>query len=204
MVPLIRGILLAGLVAAGPPTLDAQGSRDTIDLREIGVYYGSHDAPVTVVEFSDFGCPFCAMFFRGTYPDLAREFVETGRVRWIFVPFASGRFRSGDEAERAARCAGAQQKFGEMKDRLYAGQRDWGRERRPEALFRQYAAELALDQDLFTGCYRGDEVRDQLRASSRAADALRVRATPTFLIGGQRIEGSLPLDRFRQVLEMAQ
>jgi protein-disulfide isomerase len=183
------------------PPLSAQAGRDTINLREIGYYQGSPDAPVTVVEFSDFGCPFCAMFARGTYPTLYSEFIETGRVRWVYVPFASGNFRNGDDAERAARCAGAQEKFWEMKDLLYGGQRSWGRERRPEATFRSYAAQLGLDEERFDRCYGRDEVREALRASSRAAEALRIRATPSFLIDGQRIEGSVPLNRFRELLQ---
>jgi len=189
------------IAAADIDVVAAQAPPDTINLRDIGYYEGREDAPVTVVEFSDFGCPFCSMFARGTYPDLVEEFVATGRVRWVFVPFSSGRFRNGDDAERAARCAARQEGFTEMKARLYAGQREWAATRRPAPTFRQYAADAGLDVDAFARCFDRNEVRGQTEAAARAVNALRIRATPTFLIAGQRIEGALPLDRFRDVLD---
>lgn len=173
---------------------------DTIDLRRIGYAEGAPDAPVTVIEFSDFGCPFCAMFALGSYPELRRDFLETGRVRWIYVPFVMGMFPHGAEAARAGECAGEQGRFREMKERLYAGQREWKAARDVAALFRGYARELGLDEARFAACYREDRGGGRTRTHNRAADALGVRATPTFLINGRLVEGALPLEHFRQIL----
>lgn len=173
---------------------------DTIDLRKIGYTQGLPDAPVTVIEFSDFGCPFCAMFSRGSYPQIQEEFIETGAVRWVYVPFVMGMFPNGDEAARAAECAAEQNAFGAMKDRIYAGQNEWKSSRRPAPLFAQYARELALDDESFVSCYRQDLGGERTRANNRAAAAVGVRATPTFIINGRLVEGALPLDAFRQVL----
>jgi protein-disulfide isomerase len=209
---------LAFLAAGDPPKLSLSdivpssstsvaatpASPDTILLDAIGFYRGDREAPVTIIEFSDFGCPFCAMFARGTYPALAREFVETGRARWILVPFDSGRFRNGGTALRAALCAAEQDRFFEMQERLYASQREWLAVRRPESLFRAHAAEIGLDESRFTTCYSRNQVRDRAGAAKRAVDLLRIRATPTFMIDGQRFEGSLPAGTFRAAILRAE
>jgi protein-disulfide isomerase len=180
---------------AGEPAI-----ADTIDLRTIGYSRGAEDAPVTVYEFSDFGCPFCGMFARGTYPELHEEFVATGKVRWTYVPFVMGMFPNGAESARAAECAGEQEKFWEMHDLLYAKQNEWKASRSPAQLYEGYARELSLDPGRFASCYREDRGHPRTALNNRAADALRVRATPSFFINGRLVEGALPVEQFRQIL----
>jgi protein-disulfide isomerase len=199
-----------GRAAAGkaPPEMPAKGV-DTapddgqVDLRSVGYDLGSADAPVVVVEFSDFGCSFCAMFARGTFPELHEEFVETGKVRWKYVPFVMGMFPNGDEAARAAECAGEQDKFWEMHDLLYAHQGEWRRGRDAAGFFASLAAQAELDRGKFASCYREDRRADRTRAANQAARAGGIRATPTFLIDGRRVEGALPAETFRQLLSAA-
>jgi protein-disulfide isomerase len=173
---------------------------DTIDLRRLGYAQGAANAPVTVVEFSDFGCPFCAMFAQGTYPSLKRDFVDTGRVRWVYIPFVMGNFPNGDDAARAGECAAEQNRFWEMKGRIYSAQNEWRNSRRAASLFAGYAGELGLDADRFASCYREDRGGERTRLNNRAADALRVRATPSFFINGRLVEGAVPEAQFRQIL----
>jgi protein-disulfide isomerase len=172
-----------------------------VDLTGIGHDVGDPSAPVTVVEFSDFGCPFCAMYATQTLPVLQKEFIEAGKVFYKHVPFVMGMFPNGDQAARAAECAAEQDAFWPMHDRLYAGQRDWKGRRDPEALFREYATALKLDVARFSSCYRGDRREARLSQHNQAAGRLGIRATPTFFINGQQAEGALPLDVFRSVLE---
>jgi protein-disulfide isomerase len=173
---------------------------DTIDLRRIGYAEGAEEAPVTVIEFSDFGCPFCAMFAQGTYPELRREFIETGRVRWVFVPFVMGTFPDGAEAARTGECAAEQGRFREMKMRIYAGQREWKSTRNAASVFGSYAKELGLDEGRFASCYREDRLGERTRTNNRAANAVGIRATPSFLINGRLVEGALPPEQFRMIL----
>lgn len=192
--------------AAGPsllPDVVEAAPVDTIDLRRLGYDRGRADAPVVVVEFSDFGCTFCAMFATSTYPTLHREFVATGRVRWKYVPFVMGMFPNGDEAARTAECAAEQGKFWEMHDRLFATQREWKRRGSAAALFTGYAREIGLDAGRFASCYREDRGGARTSANNRAADAARIRATPSFIINGRLVEGALPVETFRQVLTAA-
>jgi protein-disulfide isomerase len=191
--PVVQPPAAAGVDAAASPG-------DTVDLRGIGYSEGAADAPVTVIEFSDFGCPFCAMFSQGSYPELRREFIDTGRVRWVYVPFVMGMFPNGEQAARAAECAGEQERFWPMKERIYAGQREWKASRAPTTVFASYARDVGLDAARFGSCYREDRGAARTLANNRAADAVRVRATPSFLINGRLVEGALPLEQFRMIL----
>ncbi len=189
----------AGLPGAG----GAHPAPDTVDLRTIGYSRGPDDAPVQVYEFSDFGCPYCSLFAELTYPELHEEYVATGKVRWTYVPFVLGIFPNGAEAARAAECAGEQDRFWEMHDRLYEGQRDWKSSRNPASIFTGYAAELGLDADRFGSCYGENSVGRRTTLNNRVAAALGVRATPTFIVNGRLVQGAVPADQFRLILHMS-
>lgn len=184
-----------GLVAPAA----AQGER----LDGLGHDRGQPDAPVLVIEFADFGCHYCALFAHETFPALDGEFIQPGRVRWKLVPFVLGAFRNSRQAAEAAVCAGDQDAFWPMHDRLFAGRATWSRDRRPWERFGRYAAELGLDTARFTACAANRAARERVTQHDAAAKWFRVRATPTFFVNGQRVEGALPLEMFRKVLERA-
>jgi len=190
-----------------PPTPAADvrgGARRVVvqgmDLTGVGHDRGSVTAPVVVVEFSDFGCPYCGAFARETYPALDQEFVQTGQVFFKYVPFVIGMFPHGDLAARASECAADQHDFWPMYEQLYAVQTDWKRSGDPASLFRQYAASAKLDGARFATCYAGAEVGQRVALSNAFASRLRIRATPTFFVDGRMLEGALPLQQFRQLL----
>lgn len=191
--------LLMGLAAATAGTRPVF-AQDAVDLREFGYDRGDPDAPVAVVEFGDFGCSACGQFARESLSALHDEFVETGKVRWKYVPFLLGAFPNAAEAARAAECAAEQDAFWAMHDRLFAEQRAWSTSRKPETLFRRYAGDLELDAARFDSCYREKRGDERTRANNRAAARLGVRATPTFFINGKRLEGAPPLELFRALL----
>jgi protein-disulfide isomerase len=176
---------------------------DTIDLRTIGYARGSEDAPVTVIEFSDFGCPFCASFSSRTYPELHEEYVATGQVRWVFVPFVMGTFPNGELAARTAECAAEQDRFWEMKEQLYAGQDAWKSASRRQAprVFTGFADDAGLEPEAFSACFADNPVAGRIAVHNRAADAMRIRATPSFLVNGRLVEGALPIAQFRMALD---
>lgn len=169
---------------------------------EPGYARGAERAPVVVVEFSDFGCPYCGKFALETYPALHREFVETGKVRWIYVPFVMGMFPNGAEAALASECAGDQgvEKFWAMHDALFDAQRAWKSERNPAVVFNGLARDASLDVAAFESCYAQARPRARIAASNALADEAGVRATPTFFVQGQRVQGALPLETFRALL----
>lgn len=199
-----------GMALQGPrPVVEGLGGdpreplvTDTIDLRKIGYTRGAEDAPVVVYEFSDFGCPYCSIFAKQSYPELHAEFVETGLVRWTYVPFVMGMFPNGAEAARTAECAAEQDNFWEMHDLLYENPNEWKGSSDSEAVFRSYSEKLGLDTNQFATCFAEDRQGARTEINNRAAAALRVRATPSFFINGRLVEGALPLGQFRRVLEM--
>lgn len=160
---------------------------------------------LTVVEFSDFGCPYCAQFERGTFPTLREEYVETGRVRWRFVPFVLGMFPNGIEAMRAASCAGEQGDavFWRMRDVLFEKQDAWKASRDPDQSFRSYAVVSGADGDTFTSCYESSRSSDRVAAANALARQAGVRSTPTFFVGRQMVQGALPAAEFRKLLDEA-
>lgn len=174
-----------------------------VDLTGVGYDRGSATAPVVVVNFSDFGCPFCGSFARETEPVLEREYVQTGKVFVKYVPFVMGMFPNGQQAALASECAADQGKFWAMHDRLYANQREWKTARTPMPVFQRYASAVGLDESRFTTCYAGEGQHPRTRQANAAADALGIRVTPSFVVNGRPVEGALPLPQFRQLLDAA-
>jgi len=163
---------------------------------------GATRASVTVLEFVDFGCRYCARFAAETYPALAGEFVKTGKVRWRTVPFVLGMFPNGNEAARAGECAADQGKaaFDRMHDRLFDQQREWTSASDPAGVLGAFARAAGLDGARFASCYASDVPATRIRAANELADQMGARATPTFFVNGSRVEGALPIEQFRAVL----
>ncbi len=163
---------------------------------------GTSRAPVTILEFADFGCRYCASFAANAYPPLAAEFVATGKVRWKYVPFVMGIFANGAQAARAGTCAGDQgpAAFGRMHDLLYAEQATWEGAADADPLMHALASRARLDVARFDACYASAAAAQRVRAASDLADRMGVRATPTFFLNGARIEGAPPADQFRAAI----
>lgn len=197
---------LTGLAACGPSEEPAHeqpaGQQPVVNVNELGHAKGDPDAPIHIIEFSDFGCPYCARFALESYPALHEEFVETGQVYWQFIPITIGSFPNGDEAARSAECAGEQGEdhFWAMQRRLYAEQDRWRRTGDSGPVFRSLAEEIGLDASRFASCMQEDRPSERMWAHNYVASQLGVRGTPSFLINGMPVEGAPPLDRFQEFL----
>ena len=199
----------AGSSASASPsafagTLPARDpSRPMLDLNRIGYDLGAPGASIKVIEISDFGCGYCRVFNQETFPLLHEEFIKTGRIQWKFVPFVLGMFPNGDRAAVAGECAGGQgdDAFFRMQTRLFSEQGGWKNSEDPEAFFIQLAREEGLDEGRFTACLQGGEGSQRVALDVRAGQALGVRGTPLFIIGGIPVPGAFPVDRFRLILE---
>jgi protein-disulfide isomerase len=195
----IRG----GEQATREATAAAEPQGEVLDLSTFGYPRGSAMAPVVVVEFSDFGCPYCARFALETLPEIEKEFIETGQVRWQYVPFVMGIFPNGEEAARAAECAADQDAFWPMHDLIYERQREWRGGGAAEPLFLGYAEQLGLSAREFAACYRENRPAARIARSNEVAGNLGVQATPSFLVNGRPVQGALPLEQFRMLLQWA-
>jgi protein-disulfide isomerase len=193
----IAALLLTSTALGAQPRQVTVGG---IDLTGVGYDEGSPTAPIVVVNFSDFGCPYCASFSAESYPVLAREFVQAGKVFYKYVPFAMGMFPNGKQAARASECAADQRRFDPMAARLYARQRDWKRARTARPIFMEEAAAAGLDTAAFAVCYDSRRTDVRTERATIIAERLGLRATPTFFVNGRGIEGALPLAQFQDLL----
>jgi protein-disulfide isomerase len=190
------GLLVALAVCAGPASAQ-------VDLSEIGHVLGQPDAPITVVEFSDFACGACAEFAQESFGELRTRLIESGRVVWRQVPFALG-FRRGGEATLAGECAADQGAFWPMHDALFEDPERWKEAPDEAAAFRDIASELSLDVALFSECYDDRRHRRRVDVANRAARRLGIRATPSFYIQGRPALGALTVEHFMMLVEAAE
>jgi protein-disulfide isomerase len=157
-----------------------------------GVTAGPADARVQILEFSDFTCPACRVFATQVAPRIKAEFVETGRVRFVYHDFPLGgeaQHRWGFLAARAARCAEEQGRFWEYHDVLFARQSEWPYTRTaPTRELGDYATAIGLDGGAFSSCLNSDRHADVVTANRVLGDNLGVRGTPTVYIGGRAVD----------------
>lgn len=185
----------AGAAADGP----AADSLEAASIR-VGHTMGDAGAPIAVVEFSDFGCPYCARFARGTLPRIRHELIDEGVVRWRYVPVTFG-FAGGQVMGAAAACAaeqGGTDAFWRVHDLFYARQVALrGEDARARIL--DWLAELGLDPTTLDRCIDAPSTRALLDRHNEIAREWYVRGTPTFLVNGVPMSGALPFDYFRRV-----
>lgn len=159
-----------------------------------GHVLGSDSAPVEIIEYADFECGACAHFAILTLPDIKQRLVGTGRVRLRFRDFPLPGHSKSLPAHMAAACAGEQGRFWEMKDQIFFGQQAWVRDRRPARRFEQYAKTIGLDMRQYEACVDEERYAAQIAAGRDEGIAVGVNSTPSFLIGGLLVTGTIPYD----------
>ena len=147
---------------------------------------GRADAPVTVVEYSDFQCPGCGYFATQLEAQFERDYVDTGKVRLVYHDFPLSQHRNAIPAAEAARAAADQNAFWPMHDLLFARQAEWAESPQPLALFAGYAAQLKLDRAAFEQAMASHTHRDEILRLQQQALQARIMQTPTFMIDGQQ------------------
>jgi len=187
-----RGVADAGAAVAVPAATDDGFT---------GYTKGSSDAPVEVVEYSDFQCPYCAQFAVVQLPDIDRRLVATGRVRWRFRDFPLDNAHPHARlASRAAQCAGEQGKFWEMHDSLLWRQRDWATLRDPRSKFEEYAREIGVDRGQFHDCFGSTKYDGRVQASLEEGRARGVGGTPTLFVNGRKV-GAVTADELVRIVD---
>lgn len=148
-------------------------------------YKGDPNAPVKVIEYADFQCPACSTVFQLLEPTIDQQYIETGKVQYIFHDFPLPMHANAIPAAEAARCAGDQGTFWPMHDLLFSLQREWEADRSPDNRFLAYADELALERGTFAQCLANDTYVTPLQQAAAQATQNNVQATPTFVVNGQ-------------------
>ena len=165
---------------------------------------GNPNAKVTIVEFSDFQCPFCKQFEDNTYPKLYDEYIKTNKIKFVFRHYPLNSIHpTAQKAAEASECANAQNKFWEYHNLLFKNQSTWSPLPLADALnsFTDYAAELGLNTITFRSCLDTDQLTQKVQEDSSDGDKASVNGTPTFFINGTRLVGNQPFAQIQQLIE---
>jgi len=157
---------------------------------------GEENAPVTMIEFSDFQCPFSARHFQQVFPQIEKEYIATGKVKYYFRDFPLSFHQYAQKAAEAARCANEQGKFWEYHDKVFANQKAISLEN-----LKEWAKELGLDMAKFSDCLDSGRFEQAVKEDFADGQSAGVRGTPSFFINGQMVVGAKPFERFQEVIE---
>ncbi len=150
-------------------------------------YKGRTDAQITMVEFSDFQCPFCSRHTSSVLPQLEKNYIDTGRVRYVLRDFPLSFHKQAPKAHEAAHCAGEQDKYWQMHARLFANQKALHLDKLPKHAEAAGVADLASFQACLDSGKYGERIKRSLADGSR----LGIRGTPSFAIGTTGSDGEV-------------
>ena len=170
---------------------------------------GNPDAPITIIEFSDFQCPFCARFHIQTLPTIMEEYIEKGTVKLVFRDFPIQSIHPNAVlASVAAECANEQGKFKQMHDILFEKQNEWSNLETVYAieLFNQYSEQINLEQEQFSSCLSTAKYVKEIQNDLNDGRTYGVTGTPGFFIGNQEmgfveLKGAQPFESFKKVID---
>ena len=157
---------------------------------------GDVNAPVTIVEFSDFECPFCARFYSQTLKQLEEEYIDTGKVKLVFRDFPLGFHQNAQKASEAAECANEQGKFWEMHDAIFENQQSLS-----IASLKQWAGNLGIDTNKFNNCLDSGKYAEEVQNDFKEGSSYGVSGTPSFFINGIPMVGAQPFSAFKQIID---
>ncbi|MGC9379876.1 DsbA family protein [Streptomyces sp. MH13] len=198
----------AGTSASAAPSAAAPADPSLLALarRESGDPYalGKPDAPVVLIEYSDFQCPFCGRFARESKPELLRDYVEKGvlRIEWRHFPLFGA---ESEQAARASWAAGRQGRFWQFHDTAYAHPRERNKGDFAEKALLTMAEEAGIeDLDRFRADMNSSAADAAVSRDVEEGYALGVSSTPAFLVNGRPILGAQPTDVFAEAVEVAE
>ena len=169
---------------------------------------GKTNAPITMVEFADFQCPFCGRFASDTFQQIVKNYVDTGKVKFVYKQYPLPFHPNAQPAAMASECATEQGKFWPMHDKLYATQTIWASQDATtvKKTFKEYAVSLGLNAASFNSCLDSNKYSDKIQKESSEGSQYGISGTPTFYIGNQKagytqILGAQPLPSFEQMIK---
>ena len=178
-----------------------EGTEPTPELRRYNVpedddpVLGPADAPITIIEFSDYECPYCQKWHREVWPALQAEYGD--QIRLVYRDFPLTSIHSNaTPAAAAANCAREQDMYWEYNELLFDMKFNLG-----NSTYLRYAEELGLDIDDFTECLESGRYVDEVEADYEYAVNLGVRSTPTFFVNGIPVVGAQPFESFKKLID---
>lgn len=163
--------------------------------------YGDPSAPVTIIEFSDFQCPYCKRFFDNTLSSVESAYITTGKARMVYKDFPLSFHANAKPAAVAARCAGKQGNFWGMHDAIFLNHEKWTEVPDPTPVFAAMAKKLKLKKKKFAECLVSTEFDAQINADMNEGRKAGIGGTPGFFVNGEKIDGAVPFSVFESVIE---
>jgi protein-disulfide isomerase len=179
-----------------------EGTREPLIPLDDDPVLGSADAPVTIIEYSDYLCPYCARFVTETLPQIEEQYINTGQAKLIFRDFPV----HGNPAvvgSMVAECAGEQGKFWEMHVLLFERASEWSQSEDFLATINGYAKELGIDGSELESCLRANRPLQGIQEDYNLAIQDGVTGTPSFLINGTLVVGAQPFEEFQTMIDQA-
>ena len=167
---------------------------------------GNADAPVTLIEFSDFQCPFCRKLWKETLPEIKKNYIDTGKAKLVYRDFPlSAIHPAAQAAAEAGECADDQGRFWEMHDKIYAEQdkKGQGTVQFEIADLKKWAAQIGLNISDFNNCLDSNKYKEEVEKDMADGQASGVTGTPGTFVNGKLIKGAVPYSTFSQEIEAA-
>ena len=208
---LVGGYALLGGGNTGPVPSNPLGAAQAQDAADVDtstiveMQIGNPDAPVTIIEYASYTCPHCARFHEGPYKQLKADYIDTGKVNFIYREVYFDRF--GLWASAIARCAGPEKFFG-ISDLIYAGQSEWTRAGggEPAAIveeLRKIGRLAGLESEAIEACLQdGEKLQTLVAWYQENATADDVNSTPTFIINGKKYQ-NMPYAELAETIDEA-
>ena len=170
---------------------------------------GDPNAPLTIIEFSDFQCPFCSRFYSQTLPLLEENYIDTGKVKLVFKDLPLDNLHANARtAHIAAECADEQGKFWEYHDILFEKQSQWQRfsPSNLDTTLTNFATGLGMQSTVFQACMNSQEIADEVNDDTLEAASSGTTGTPTFFIGNEengyvKMVGAQPFTAFKTMID---
>lgn len=216
---LVLGLII-GLLVTGPKLLTgentagngSESAEEELDVVAVSVdddpVLGNADAPVTIVEYSDYQCPWCEYWFVNTYPQIKSQYIDTGKVKMVYRDRPVTTHPQSQMAAEAAECvdeAGTDTDYYKMHDLLFSGLADWsstsGSEdamNKAKDIFIGYANSIGHD---ITACLESGAMTEEVSNDYTASRTYGVRGTPTFFINGKMVVGAQSFEYFEAIIE---
>jgi len=191
-------------VAPGSQVAEPDAPKDPrVEAADLARIKGDSSARVWLVMASDFQCPACKYWHDSVSAEIMRDYVDAGKVRFAYLNFPLTQHQNARPAAEAAMCAGAQGRFWEMHDAIFADQDKWSVLPDPTQSLRETAIRVGVDPDAWNACMTEHIMRPMIDGDFSRGNAGGVDQTPYFFIGSQTVGGAIPAAQMRRLLDAA-
>ena len=168
-------------------------------------FLGPKNAKVVLVEFSDFQCPFCRKFWRETFLQIKKEFIDTGKIKFVYRDFPLDFHPQAKNSAEAAQCANEQGRFWEFHDKIFEEQEKKGEGTIQFTLqdIKKWASEIGVNSDKFNSCLDSGKYKSEVEKDYTEGSSYGVSGTPTTFVNGKPIVGAQPYSVLKSEIENA-